>query len=174
LTKPEIRRVRGAGLFPPVGHSLKSRQWIDKNKLWMMKEGQMKQSISLVRAIAMAAVLIVLASALPAFAEETNPCVKDFKQYCSHVTPGGGRLVQCYEQYKDKMSAACKDWAERVKANAAVTKEACSKEIDLSCNSEKGDPLEMLDCLQGNYIHLSPECVEALNQFKWRYPVKAK
>ncbi len=136
----------------------------------------MKRSIySVFMVIAMtAAALILLAAALPAFAQEINPCAKDFKQYCSHVTPGGGRLVQCYEQYKDKMSAPCKDWAERVKANAGVLKEACSKEIDAGCNSEKGDPLGMLNCLQGNYINLSPECVAALNQFKWRYPVPAK
>ena len=130
-------------------------------------------SVSMVIAM-MAAVVIPLAAAMPAFAEETNPCTKDLKQYCSHVTPGGGRLLQCYEQNKEKMSAACKDWAERAKTNASVLKEACSKDIETSCTSEKGDPLEMLDCLQGNYIHLSPECVEALNKFKWRYPVKAK
>jgi len=136
----------------------------------------MKRSIfSVSVAIAMtAAVLILFAAALPAFAQQINPCEKDFKQYCGHITPGGGRLVPCYEQYKDKMSAACKDWAERVKANAAVLKEACSKEIDAGCSSEKGDPLATLDCLQGNYLSLSPECVEGLNQFKWRYPVKAK
>lgn len=116
------------------------------------------------------AVLILFAAALPAFAQEASPCAKDFKQYCSDVAPGGGRLVRCYEQYKDKMSADCRAWAERVKANAATLKGACSKEMDAGCNSEKGDPLEMLDCLQGNYIHLSPECVAALNQFKWRYP----
>jgi hypothetical protein len=135
----------------------------------------MKRSISSVSmVIAMTAAVLMLAAALPAIAQEINPCAKDFKQYCSHVTPGGGRLVQCYEQYKDKMSPACTDWAERVKANAAVTKEACSKEIDAGCNSEKGDPLGMLNCLQGKYISLSPECVAALNKFKWRYPVPAK
>ena len=121
-----------------------------------------------------AVVLIMLASVLPVFALEINPCVKDFKQYCTDFTPGGGRLVRCYEQYKDKMSAECKDWAESVKAGGATLKKACSKEIDAGCNSEKGDPLATLNCLQGNYLQLSPECVEALNQFKYRYPVPAK
>jgi hypothetical protein len=117
-----------------------------------------------------AAVLMPLSAALPAFAQEANPCAKDFAQYCSHVTPGGGRLVRCYEENKDKMSAACRAWAEGAKANAAALKEACSKEIDARCNIEKGDPLGMLNCLQGNYINLSSECVAALNKFKWRYP----
>ena len=136
----------------------------------------MKQSISGVSIVmaTTAAVLILLAATFPAFAQEASPCAKDFKQYCSDFTPGGGRLVRCYEQYKDKMSADCRSWAERVKANAATLKGACSKEMDTGCNSEKGDPLEMLDCLQGNYINLSPECVTALNQFKWRHPVPAR
>ena len=135
----------------------------------------MKRSITVVSIImAMTAAVLILAAALPVFAQEINPCAKDFKQYCSDVTPGGGRLVRCYEQYKDKMSANCKAWAERAKTNAAALKEACSKEIDAGCKSEKGDPLETLNCLQGNYINLSPECVAALNQFKWRYPVPAK
>jgi hypothetical protein len=146
------------------------------DKLRLIEEVHMKRSISVVAImIAMtAAVLTLFATALPAFAQEINPCAKDFKQYCSDVTPGGGRLVRCYEQYKDKMSANCKAWAERAKTNAAALKEACSKEIDAGCKSEKGDPLETLNCLQGNYINLSPECVAALNQFKWRYPVPAK
>jgi hypothetical protein len=115
-----------------------------------------------------AAVLTLLATALPAFAQEMTS-----KQGLQTI------LLRCHPEAaacsaatnsKDKMSANCKAWAERVKANAASLKEACSKEIDASCNSEKGDPLGMLNCLQGNYINLSPECVAALNQFKWRYP----
>jgi hypothetical protein len=105
---------------------------------------------------------------------ETNPCTKDFKQYCSDVTPGGGRLVRCYEERKDKMSAECRAWAEGAKANAAIAREACAKEIDLLCGFHKGDPFGMLDCLQGNYINLSPECAAKLNEFKWRYPKPAQ
>ncbi len=118
----------------------------------------------------MGAGLMLLFSRLPASAQETNPCAKDFAQYCSHITPGGGRLVRCYEENKNSMSPACRSWAEGVKANAEILKEACSKEIDARCNSEKGDPLAMIGCLQGNYVSLSSECVTALNQFKWRYP----
>ncbi len=120
------------------------------------------------------AIFMLLLDALPAFAQETSPCAKDFAQYCSHITPGGGRLVRCYEDNKDKMSSACKAWAEEVKANAAALKEACSKEIDSRCNVEKGDPLAMIGCLQGAYVSLSPDCTAALNKFKWRYPQPAR
>jgi hypothetical protein len=120
------------------------------------------------------AVFMLFSAALPAFAQDINPCAKDLKQYCYDVKPGGGRLLRCYEDNKDKMSPACKAWAERVKSNAAALKEACSKEIDAGCNFEKGDPLEVINCLQGNYTSLSPECTSTLNQFKWLHPVPAR
>jgi hypothetical protein len=113
--------------------------------------------------------MIVMAS-LPAFAQTiTTPCTNDRKQFCGDVTPGGGRLVACYKQNRDKMSIACQVYADGAIANAEYLKKACSKEIDARCNSEKGDPLEMLDCLQGNYIDLSGDCRDSLNQFKGRY-----
>ena len=136
----------------------------------------MKRSMSAVfwAIIMMGPVIMLFLATQPALAQEMNPCAKDFAQYCSHVTPGGGRLVRCYEENKNSMSAACRAWAEGVKANAAVLKEACAKEIDMSCNIEKGDPLAMLGCLQGNYVSLSPECIGALNKFKWLYPQPAR
>ena len=136
----------------------------------------MKRSIFLasIVIVIMASVSTLFLISIPAFAQEASPCAKDFAQYCSHITPGGGRLVRCYEQNKDKMSAACRTWAEGVKANANSLKAACSKEIDARCNIEKGDPLGMLNCLQGNYTSLSSECVATLNKFKWLYPQPVK
>ena len=124
--------------------------------------------------VLVAAVSMLLSAGLPVFAQDINPCAKDMKQFCSAVSPGGGRLLRCYEDNKDKMSPACRAWAERVKSNAQAVKDACSKEIDAGCNFEKGDPLAVLNCLQGNYTSLSPECTSLLNQFKWLYPVPAK
>jgi len=136
----------------------------------------MKRPVSTVSLVtAMTTAFFMLFSAgLPALAQEANPCDKDFAQFCSNVTPGGGRLVQCYEQNKDKMSGACRAWAEGAKANAAALTSACSKDIDTRCNIEKGDPLGLLNCLQGHYVSLSSECVAALNQFQYRYPRPAR
>jgi hypothetical protein len=136
----------------------------------------MKQFISAMHLVIVMSLMVLLApsASLPALAQETNPCAKDFAQYCGHTTPGGGRLLRCYEENKGSMSAACRAWAEGVKANATVVKEACAKEIDMRCNIEKGDPLAMLGCLQGNYVSLSPGCSAALNKFKWLYPLPAR
>jgi hypothetical protein len=121
-----------------------------------------------------AAAGITLTAAAPAVGQQANPCTDDFKQHCSGVTPGGGRLLRCYEEKKDKMSAACVGWAELAKSNSAALKTACSKEIASSCNFEKGDPLEMLDCIQSNYIDLSAGCRDKLNEFRSMYPKQVR
>jgi hypothetical protein len=137
------------------------------------REGkQMKRSIHMAPAklMGISVILMIIMATLPVFAQTiTTPCTSDIKQFCGDVTPGGGRLVRCYQQNKDKMSAACQVYADGAIANAEYLKKACTKEIDARCNFEKGDPLEMLDCLQGNYIDLSGECRDSLNQFKGRY-----
>jgi hypothetical protein len=120
--------------------------------------------------VATAAIVPVLPEARPAFALDVGPCTDDFRQFCSDVTPGSGRLVRCYEERKDRMSAACIGWAEAAKANAAVLREACAKELEAGCDSVKDDPFGMLDCLQSKYIDLSMKCRERLNEFKGRYP----
>jgi hypothetical protein len=119
-------------------------------------------------------VMMMLVSALPAFAQSTSPCAADIKEYCGRESPGGGRLLRCYEEHKDKMSAGCRAWAENAKTHATVVKEACSKTIDARCNFEKGDPLAMLECLQSNYIELEVPCREKLNLFKGMYPMPVK
>ena len=114
------------------------------------------------------AVLTLLLSDVPASGQVENLCADDLAKYCGDVEPGGGRLVQCYEQ--NKMSAGCIAWAEEAKANAATLKAACADIIDDRCDFEKGDPLEMLDCLQSNYVDLPPKCLKKLNEFKSLYP----
>ena len=130
----------------------------------------MKRTIFAVPAVLAGAVIMMMSAALPSFAQSASPCAKDIKEYCGNETPGGGRLLRCYEEKKDKMSAGCRAWAENAKQYATIVKEACSKTIDARCNYEKGDPLEMLECLQSNYVDLSYECRERLNEFKGRYP----
>jgi hypothetical protein len=135
----------------------------------------MKRSIlALVALTGTTAVLMMLIASHPAFAQEASPCAEDIKQYCGHVTPGGGRLIRCYEERKDSMSGACRAWAEGAKANASVLSKACSQMIDARCNTEKGDPLATLDCLQGHYVDLTSECRVKLTDFKRMYPKPVK
>jgi hypothetical protein len=118
---------------------------------------------------AAAAVMLILPMGI-ADAQVPSPCDDDFSKYCGDVTPGGGRLVACYEKNKDKMSGDCRAWAEGAKAYAKVLTDACSQEIARSCTIGKGDPLVMINCLQGQYTNLSQKCISKLNEFKYRYP----
>ena len=122
-----------------------------------------------------AVVVTMLMAALPASAQLTStPCTDDFAKHCSSVTPGGGRLVRCYEEKKNLMSPGCVAYAEAAKTNAAVLTKACEQEISWGCTSERGDPFGMLQCLQGQYVRLSPGCVQKLNEFKSRFPQPAR
>jgi hypothetical protein len=116
------------------------------------------------------AVLGLLSAAAPARALDIGPCTADFKQYCGHITPGGGRMVPCYEENKTKMSQECRSWAEGAKMNAQPLRAACSDVLANRCRSEEGDPFALLDCLQSNYIDLPVKCRDLLNEFKGRYP----
>ncbi|WP_325174827.1 cysteine rich repeat-containing protein [Bradyrhizobium sp.] len=35
-------------------------------------------------------------------------CKADFKKFCSGVSPGGGRIVECLNKQHDSLSEACK------------------------------------------------------------------
>ena len=120
------------------------------------------------------AVLMTLLLVIPVAAQITGPCAADFAKYCGDVVPGAGRLSRCYEQQKSNLSPACIAWAESVKANYASLKTACASEIDASCDFVRGDPIELMNCLQGNYIDLSGNCRTTLNQFKYFNPTPSQ
>ena len=37
-------------------------------------------------------------------------CGDDMKKFCRHVQPGGGRILQCLEQYQSEISPNCSQW----------------------------------------------------------------
>lgn len=131
----------------------------------------MKNRITVVTVVLASALTGLVLSAVPAAAQSASPCREEAKKICSDITAGGGRMLQCYEQRKEKFSANCRSWVEAAKSQAGKVKAACEKEINSSCNREKGDPIEMLDCLQGNYSDLSRTCAEQINFFKSLYPL---
>ena len=118
--------------------------------------------------------MVMLGAVLPAFAQSTSPCAADLKEFCGRDTPGGGRMLKCYEEQKSKFSADCRTWAENAKSHAAIVKEACAKTLESRCNSVQGDPLATLECLQSNYVDLTVPCREKLNTFKSFHPMPVK
>jgi hypothetical protein len=49
-----------------------------------------------------------LEKAINALTYLANECRDDLKTFCSDVKPGEGRLIQCIEKNKEKISARCK------------------------------------------------------------------
>jgi hypothetical protein len=47
-------------------------------------------------------------TATPAVAQARAACAADVRTLCSGVTPGGGRIVQCLREKKDRVSDSCK------------------------------------------------------------------
>jgi Cysteine rich repeat len=61
--------------------------------------------------LAVLAALVAVGLSSPALAqtaEEEAACRADFQKFCQGVMPGGGRIVSCLANHKDKISSACK------------------------------------------------------------------
>ncbi|KAA5601902.1 cysteine rich repeat-containing protein [Blastochloris sulfoviridis] len=58
--------------------------------------------------------LFVLAASVPAAAAQSprealrSACSADAKSFCANVTPGGGRILRCLQDNRDKLSEACR------------------------------------------------------------------
>ena len=116
------------------------------------------------------AILVLSLAAPPAFSQESSPCARDLGTYCKDVKPGEGRVLKCYEENKERFSADCRAWAEMAKRMGGRVTDYCTKEIQSNCSGKQGDPLGLLECLQGNYVSLSYDCRVKLNEFTGSYP----
>ncbi len=60
-------------------------------------------------AVALAASLALAGAACAqGMANMRTACQADMQKLCSGVQPGGGRIMECFNQHKDELSAACK------------------------------------------------------------------
>lgn len=81
--------------------------------------------LALTAVIALAGVLtfadVATAQAASGMAATRAACQADLQTLCAGVQPGGGRIMQCLKQNRDKLSAGCKSaMAERVAERRAA------------------------------------------------------
>ena len=100
-----------------------------------------------------------------------SSCSEDLKQYCSTVTPGGGRLVYCLEAYEDKLSAKCAFDLDEVELDLQATTEglkeavrACEGDIQKLCGSTQPGEGRIAACLAANRSSVSAGCVDAVGK----------
>jgi Cysteine rich repeat len=102
------------------------------------------------------AAMTCLACALPARADLTSACLRDYLRFCSTVVPGEGRVAKCLNANRASLSPACGE------AFAAVA--SCRPEIERFCRSVPG-PAQVKSCLQGKATQLGETCRQNLSRF---------
>lgn len=120
------------------------------------------------------AILTVVASG-PLLAQEDlvnqvqTGCATEIKNYCSQVTPGGGRLLACFFAHEDKLSNRCQyalydasAQLERAVSALNFLANQCKNDIEAHCaNIELGEG-RILDCLESKSEMVSAQCTQAI------------
>ena len=103
-----------------------------------------------------------------------SSCSEDLKkQYCSAVTPGGGRLVHCLGLAGDKISAKCAFDLDEVELDLQDTTEhlkeavrVCQGDIQKLCGTTQPGEGPTRRCLAANRSAVSAGCVESVEKLK--------
>ena len=98
-----------------------------------------------------------------------DACEADFKQYCSQVTPGEGRLLHCAAAHEDKLSGQCSyalyqaaSALEQLTAAIVYVASECKTDIGNFCSAVEAGEGRILSCLADNQADVSDGCRTAL------------
>ncbi len=101
--------------------------------------------------------------------EALKDCSKELKEYCSSVTPGGGRLVSCAKAHEDKLSSQCiyainraGYWLASLTRTLSYVGSQCAADALKHCPDVKLGEERVLNCLQANKANLNKYCGLAL------------
>ena len=113
----------------------------------------------------------------PARAQATIPqslalnCGSDIKQFCSSITPGGGRVVACLFANNDKISGQCTfamyEASDRLAATMAALghlakNTSCRSDLKQYCRGIPAGRGRLYNCLRSNRATLTDGCRAAL------------
>ncbi len=97
-------------------------------------------------------------------------CETDLKQYCSQVTPGGGRLLYCVAAHEDKLSGQCEyalyeaaTLLSQLSAAIVYVAESCETEIQTLCADVKAGEGRILQCLEENDAAIGETCRKSIS-----------
>jgi len=98
-------------------------------------------------------------------------CGSDIKQFCSPITPGGGRVVACLFANNDKISGQCTfamyEASDRLAATMAALghlakNTSCRSDLKQYCRGIPVGGGRLYNCLRGNRATLTDGCRAAL------------
>jgi hypothetical protein len=85
-------------------------------------------------------------------------CGEDIEQFCSDVTPGGGRIASCMDAYSDQLSRSCSfalsRAADRIQQAVEYFADTCMSAVQQQC----GNADNMRQCLQQKNASLPHSC----------------
>jgi cysteine rich repeat protein/PRC-barrel domain protein len=85
-------------------------------------------------------------------------CGEDIEQFCSDVTPGGGRMASCMDAYSDQLSRSCSfalsRAADRIQQAVEYFADTCMSAVQQQC----GNADNMRQCLQQKNASLPHSC----------------
>jgi len=85
-------------------------------------------------------------------------CGADVKAHCSDVKPGGGRVLVCLGQNKDKLKPACKNYLGKAKEGVAKFNKDCEGDWAKLCKGVKPGWGRIYGCLAEKKAQLTPQC----------------
>ena len=95
-------------------------------------------------------------------------CKEDVKKFCSDVTPGEGRIMDCLKAHGDKISPQCKETMhekmEKMHEKAKEAHAACKEDIQKNCADVKPGEGRIMHCLKEHEEALSAQCKDELHK----------
>lgn len=124
---------------------------------------------------ALLAASLLLVTTGPSFATDRTPlpvsgfslraawadCAQDRRRLCSHVVPGGGRIVRCLMDKVESAAPQCRRHIDKVLA-ADDAWNACQPDIARHCSGVLPGGGRVVSCLSGNKDRLSRACLKGL------------
>ncbi len=105
-----------------------------------------------------AALVLGMMVAAPAFAESSGACREDIAKYCADVKGGRGRIIACLKANHDRLSPGCQAAGAELKKTVAEGRAACETDIKTYCQDIKPGGGRIIACLKSNKDRLSQPC----------------
>jgi TolB-like protein len=90
--------------------------------------------------------------------KQDNACKEDRKRLCASVEPGGGRIVECFNQHRADLSAACRDLLDVQHTRQELAGQDCKPDVNRLCGEVRPGGGRIVLCLKQHASELSPAC----------------